>query len=310
VAKDRRTGETKTNSNLSADSGIIMKSDSGFYYVKISDGSIVQCRARGKFRSENISPLTGDFVDISYSDLKNGAVEKIHERVSFFRRPPVANIKKLIIISSVKEPEPNLFVIDKLSALAESKNVEPVIVFSKCDLADAGSFVKIYENAGIVSFEVSAEKNVNVDKFASLFGDGVCALTGNTGVGKSSLLNAVDPDFKIPTNEISYKLNRGRHTTRRVSLYEFHGGYIADTPGFSSLEKEGGEIIPKEELPYSFPEFRQYLGKCRFTSCSHTGENGCAVCEAVKKGEIAESRYSSYKRIYDSVKDIKDWNMR
>lgn len=285
---------------------IIMKSTAGFYYVRSEDGEITECRARGVFRKQKITPLVGDKVSIE-TDETRGTVTDIYERRNSLVRPPVANLDKLIIISSVAEPAPNLLIIDKLTAMAVDKNIEPVVVFSKSDLSDASEYVGIYQKAGIESFSVSSKTGEGIEKFRNIFESSVCALTGNTGVGKSSILNSVDPQLALATAHISNKLGRGRHTTRTVELYELFGGYIADTPGFSSLDFENIEIILKENLQFCFPEFDKYLGQCKFVSCAHIGEKGCRICEAVRNGEIPESRHESYKMMYDEVKDYKEW---
>lgn len=288
---------------------IIMKSTAGFYYVRTPSGETVECRARGVFRKEKISPLVGDRVTIDASGGK-GTVTDILERKNFLVRPPVANIDKLVIISSVVQPQPNLFIIDRLTALAEDKGIEPVVVFSKCDLADASDYVDIYLSSGIASFAVSSKTGEGADSFARIFESSVCALTGNSGVGKSSALNMIEPSLRIATADISDKLGRGRHTTRTVELYEICGGFIADTPGFSSLDFENGERIVKENLQFCFPEFEKYIGSCKFVSCAHTGEKGCAVGDAAERGEIQKSRLDSYRMMYGEVKDFKDWMAR
>lgn len=285
---------------------IIMKSTAGFYYVRSDDGNIIECKARGVFRKQKLTPLVGDIVTIE-TDGKTGTVTEIGERDNFLQRPPVANLDKLIIISAVKEPSPNLPIIDKMTAIAVDKNITPVVVFSKSDLADASEYVEIYRRAGIESFAVSAKTGEGVEKFRSVFENSVCVLTGNTGVGKSSILNCIEPDLQLATSHISNKLGRGRHTTRTVELYELCGGYIADTPGFSSLDFENIDIIKKENLQFCFPEFEEYINTCKFVSCAHIGEKGCRVCEAVADGRIPVTRHDSYKMMYDEVKDYKEW---
>lgn len=283
-----------------------MKSTAGFYYVRSEDGEITECRARGVFRKQKLTPLVGDKVTIE-TDGKNGTVTEIYERRNSLIRPPVANIDKLIIISSVTEPVPNLPILDKLTAIAADKNIEPVVVFSKADLGDAAPLVEIYKKSGIESFAVSSKTGEGIENFRHIFDSSVCVLTGNTGVGKSSALNAINPDLDLATAHISNKLGRGRHTTRTVELYEMFGGYIADTPGFSSLDFENSEIIIKENLPFCFPEFEDYIGQCKFVSCAHIGEKGCRICQAVADGDIQQSRYDSYRLMYDEVKDYKEW---
>lgn len=291
---------------MNTENGLIVKSTAGYYYVRCDDGKIIECRARGLFRKQKISPLVGDNVIIEH-DGEKGTVTEIADRKNFLVRPPVANLDKLVIVSSVTEPAPSLLIIDKLTAMAVNKDIEPVVVFSKADLSDAQQYVDIYEKAGIRSFAFSSRTGMGTDKIREIFDGNVCALTGNTGVGKSSLLNCIAPELDLATSHISDKLGRGRHTTRTVELFELFGGYIADTPGFSSLDFENCEMIVKENLPFCFPEFDEYIGKCKFVSCAHIGEKGCAVCAAASEDKIAASRIESYKMMYDEVKDYKEW---
>lgn len=292
--------------SMYTEKGLIVKSTAGYYYVRCDDGKIIECRARGVFRKQKISPLVGDNVTVEH-DGEKGTVTEISQRKNSLVRPPVANLDKLVIVASVTEPVPSLLIIDKLTAMAVNKGIEPVVVFSKADLADARKYVDIYTKAGIRSFEFSSETGTGADKIREIFDGGICALTGNTGVGKSSLLNCIAPELDLATSRISDKLGRGRHTTRTVELFELFGGYIADTPGFSSLDFENCEIIVKEDLPYCFPEFDEYIGSCKFVSCAHIGEKGCAVCAAANEGKIPLSRIESYKMMYDEVKDYKEW---
>lgn len=283
-----------------------MKSTAGFYYVRSNDGNIIECKARGVFRKQKLTPLVGDKVTVE-TDGQTGTVVSIAERKNFLQRPPVANIDKLIVISAVKEPAPNLPIIDKMTAIAVDKNITPVVVFSKSDLGETEELVEIYRKAGIQSFSVSAKTGEGTENFREVFRDSVCVLTGNTGVGKSSVLNCIEPELSLATSHISNKLGRGRHTTRTVELYEICGGFIADTPGFSSLDFENVDIIRKENLQFCFPEYEDYIGTCKFVSCAHLGEKGCTVCQAVADGIIPKSRYDSYKMMYDEVKDYKEW---
>ena len=291
---------------MQTEKGLIMKSTAGFYYVRCDDGKIIECRARGVFRKQKVSPLVGDKVVIEH-DGEKGTVAEICDRKNYLIRPPVANLDKLVIVSSVVEPVPSLLILDKLTAMAVNKDIEPVVVFSKADLENADQYVDIYRKAGIESFAFSSKTGEGAEEIRNVFNNSVCALTGNTGVGKSSLLNCIAPELELATSHISDKLGRGRHTTRTVELYELFGGYIADTPGFSSLDFENSEIIIKENLHFCFPEFEEYIGQCKFVSCAHIGEKGCAVCAAAKDGIIPDSRLESYKMMYDEVKDYKEW---
>ncbi len=289
--------------------GIIIKGIGGFYYVEAA-GEVYECKARGAFRKKRITPLAGDNVRITVREDKENTIDEIFERKNFLVRPPVANIDTLIIISSIKEPVPSLLVIDKLTAIAVDKGIRPCVVFSKSDLADTSEYEAIYKKSGIPVCSVCNKTGEGVEKVKAMLGEGITVFTGNTGVGKSSLLNAIDCRFSLATGEISDKLGRGRHTTREATLYRVGKGYVADTPGFSSLDiQESSEIIVKENLPFCFPEFSEYLGKCKFTSCSHTVEKGCLVLQAVNDGVIDEKRHESYVQMYNDVKKLKEWEL-
>lgn len=289
--------------------GIIIKGIGGFYYVE-AFGEIYECKARGAFRKKKITPLAGDRVIITVRENKENTIDEIKERKNFLLRPPVANIDTLIIISSVKEPVPSLLVIDKLTAIAVDKGIKPCVVFSKSDLGDTSEYEAIYKKAGIPVASVCCKTGEGIDEVKKMIGDGINVFTGNTGVGKSSLLNSIDERFSLATGEVSDKLGRGRHTTREVTLYKIGNGYVADTPGFSSLDiEQTSEVIVKENLPFCFPEFSEYLGKCKFTSCSHTVEKGCLILEALDNGEIDKSRHANYVSMYNDVKDLKDWQL-
>lgn len=289
-------------------SGRIMQSISGFYYVEAAD-RLYECKAKGSFRNKRISPLVGDLVTIE-TDGDKGTVVEIAERKNSLIRPPVANIDVLFITASVADPKPNLFVIDKLSAFAVYNKITPVILFSKCDLGIADELLDIYKKSPFQVICCSAYNNNGADEILEIISGKVCAFTGNSGVGKSSILNMLDSELSLETNEISSKLGRGRHTTRSVSLYRIHDGLIADTPGFSSFDFEKiTEKIFKEELPDCFPEFAEYSDECRFgLSCAHINDKGCAVVDAVNNNLISVQRHESYKRMYEEVKNFKKWD--
>lgn len=286
--------------------GIIIKSLAGFYYVE-AGGALFECKARGIFRREGETPLTGDNVEISVTGSGKGVIEKIEERKNFLIRPPLANIERLYITVSVDSPKPNFLVIDKITAIAEEKEIEPVIVVTKSDIGDPESVIKIYKSAGFQTFCVSAENGEGIEELKKSFINGINAFTGNSGVGKSSLLNKIIPGLNIPTADISEKLGRGKHTTRHTELYKINGAYLADTAGFSSLDIAKCENVKKENLQFCFREFSPAIGKCRFTGCAHIKDSGCAVKKLTKEGRIAPSRYQSYVSLYNDVKDIKDW---
>lgn len=288
--------------------GIIIKGIGGFYYIE-AEGDIYECKARGAFRKKKISPLAGDNVVITVRENGENTIDDILERKNFLVRPPVANVDTLVIVSSVKEPVPSTLVIDRLTAIAVSKNIKPCIVFSKSDLGDTKELEEIYKKACIDVCSVCCKTGEGIEKVKEMIKGGITVFTGNTGVGKSSLLNCIDSRFSLETGEVSSKLGRGRHTTRDVTLHKVNDFYVADTPGFSSLDIESGELIMKDDLPYCFPEFSEYLGKCRFSSCTHTVDKGCKILEALENGNIHESRHLSYVTMYNEVKNIKEWQL-
>lgn len=289
--------------------GIIIKGIGGFYYVEAADGIIYECKARGVFRKEKITPLAGDKVEISVDENNKNSIDKIYKRRNMFKRPPIANVDKLVIVSSVCDPRPNLLIIDRLSAVAVYKNVEPIIVFTKNDLQSADEYIEIYKNAGFKTFAVSNETGKGIGEVKAVIENGVCVFTGNSGVGKSSLINRMYPDFALETGEISKKLGRGRHTTRHVELLKINNGYIADTPGFSSLDFETNDLIKKDELAFCFPDFSDFIDSCKFSTCAHVNDKGCRLIEAVNSGDVMRSRHESYVTMYNEVKDIKDWQL-
>ncbi len=287
--------------------GIILKGIGGLYFVETAD-AVFECKARGVFRKHGQKPIVGDRVEIHIG--KNGednTIESIEPRLSELMRPPVANIDRLFILSSIKEPNPSTLIIDKMTAIARYKNIEPVVVITKSDLADTTELREIYEKSGVLFFAVSSKNGEGVDAVRAEFKGHISAFAGNTGVGKSSLLNAIAPELSLKTGAISDKLGRGRHTTRAVELYKVGGGYVADTPGFSSLTIDNSEVIPADELPFCFSEFKQFLGSCKFSSCRHINDKGCEILKAIENGEISQSRHNSYVAMYDEVKDIKEW---
>ena len=290
------------------ENGLIMKGIGGFYDVETADG-IFECKAKGKFRKERIVPLAGDRVKIIVRDGEENTIDEIFERKNCLKRPPVANIDTLMIVVSVADPAPNTLVIDKMTVLAEKNRIEPVIVITKTDLGFFDELMDIYEKTGYRVMAVSGKTGEGVDEVKAVLKNRLTAFTGNSGVGKSTLINAVCPELSLETNEISTKLGRGRHTTRQAEIFHVAGGLVIDTAGFSSLDFQGEDIILKDDLQYYFPEFDRFLGQCRFVSCSHTGDKGCKILEAVEKGEISRSRYDSYMALYNEVKDIKEWQL-
>ncbi len=289
--------------------GTIIKGIGGFYYVEAAD-EIYECKARGVFRKEKLSPLVGDKVTISINENAENTIYEIMPRKNALTRPPVVNIDNLIIVVSTVEPKPSTLVIDKLIAVAEHKNIEPIIVITKSDLASAQEIFDIYTLAGFKTIIVSNETKDGVDEVKAVLKDKISALTGNSGVGKTSLLNNLDETLALKTAQISKKLGRGRHTTRQAELYRVCDGFVVDTPGFSSFEIDKSDIILKDELAYCFRDFSDYIEKCKFyPSCTHTADKGCAVVKAVNEGKISKSRHNSYVQLYNEVKDIKEWNL-
>ena len=284
--------------------GIITKGIGGFYYVEVANATY-ECKARGVFRKERVTPLVGDVVDITINEHAENTIDKIYDRKNYLNRPPVANIDNLFIVVATVEPKPNFLVIDKLVAMAEYKNIEPTIIISKSDLASNNEIVDVYSKSGITVLNTAND----IEKIKSLMKDKITAFTGNSGVGKTTLLNKIDANLNLATGAISNKLGRGRHTTRDVTLHKVNDFYVADTPGFSSLDIESGELIMKDDLPYCFPEFSEYLGKCRFSSCTHTVDKGCKILDALENGDIHESRHLSYVTMYNEVKNIKEWQL-
>lgn len=290
--------------------GLVRKGIGGFYTVETPEG-LYTCTARGKFRKARISPYAGDRVRILAEEDGTGALEEILPRRNFLVRPPIANIDQLFIVSSLRDPYPEPLIVDKTIAVAELEDIQPILVLTKTDLEGPSPLKAVYDLAGVPCLEVSSVTGQGVDQVRQLLAGKVSAFTGNSGVGKSTLLNALFPEFALKTGEVSQKLGRGRHTTREVELYKLEGGgYVADTPGFSTFDIERYRLTDKEKLPYGFREFLPYLGQCQFTSCSHTCEKGCAILQAVEKGEIPRQRHKSYCAMYQEIKDVKQWQQK
>ena len=289
--------------------GRILRSLSGFYDV-LTENGIITCRARGILRKEGNSPLTGDLVEITVEKGK-GMVEKILPRKNHFIRPAVANVDALVVFAANVNPVTEPFLIDRVAAIAGDQEVPVYLCVNKCDLDPAADLVRIYEHAGFPVICTSAETGEGVEALRALLEGKLTAFTGNSGVGKSSILNRLAPGLQLETGEVSERLGRGRHTTRHVELYRLgENTYVADTPGFSSFDTDQMELILKENLQYAFPDFGAFLGKCRFDDCSHRKEPDCAVRAAVEAGDIEASRYESYLKLYDKASQIKLWEIK
>ena len=289
--------------------GRIIRSLSGFYEVQTAEG-MVTCRARGSLRRTGETPLTGDLVEISEEKGK-GMVEKILPRRNQFVRPAVANVDALVVFAANVNPVTEPFLIDRVAAIAGDQEVEVILCVNKCDLDPAVDLVRIYRHAGFQVISASAETGAGVEELRDLIRGKLVAFTGNSGVGKSSILNRLCPELKLPTGEVSEKLGRGRHTTRHVELYDLGDEtYVADTPGFSSFDTDQMDVILKENLQYAFPDFQERIGSCQFHDCTHRKEPGCAVRKALETGEIEPTRYDSYLRLYEKASQIKEWELK
>ena len=288
--------------------GRIRKALSGFYYVDTA-GGVFECRARGKFRQDGKSPLVGDWVEVRETEPGRGMVWEIEPRRSAFDRPAVANVDQLVVVASAAIPVTDPFLIDRVSAIAALKGCDVVVCVNKIDLAAGEELEEIYRAAGFPTVRASAVTGEGLERLIALMAGKLSAFTGNSGVGKSSLLNAIEPGFSLKVAEVSEKLGRGRHTTRHVELFRLScGAEVIDTPGFSSFDAADLDLELKEKLPETFLEFRAHLGQCRFINCSHTKEKGCAVLAAVKAGEIPCSRHKNYVRLYNELKNVRAWD--
>ena len=294
---------------MKTQTGRIVRSLSGFYEVQTASGSVT-CRGRGSLRRSGESPLTGDLVEISVEKGK-GMVEKVLPRKNSFVRPAVANIDALVVFAANVNPVTEPFLIDRVAAIAGDREVPVYLCINKCDLDPAVDLARIYRNAGFEVICASAETGEGVEQLRQLIKGKLTAFTGNSGVGKSSMLNALCPELDLATGEVSDKLGRGRHTTRHVELYDLGDDtFVADTPGFSSFDTDQMDVILKENLQYAFPDFAPFLGNCQFHDCSHRAEPGCAIRLAVENGEIEKTRYESYLRLYEKASQIKLWELK
>ncbi len=290
--------------------GRIVKALSGFYYVETGEG-ILSCKARGRFRLDGTSPLVGDTVECSRERDGSGRIDRICERKNWFVRPAIANIDALVFVAANANPVTDPFLIDRVSVIAEESSCELILCLNKMDLDPARDLLEIFSSVGYPVVRTSAETGEGIDELRRLIKGKTSTFTGNSGVGKSSLLNRLLPEANAETQEVSDKLGRGKHTTRHVELFALDDdSFIADTPGFASFELEMMKPIPKERLASDFIEFGPCLGECRFQDCAHIREPGCAVRQAVEDGRIPDSRYRSYLRLYDMSSRLNSWEIK
>lgn len=279
--------------------GTIIKALSGFYYVS-SEEQVYECKARGKFRLDGTLPLVGDKVSFAIDTNGKGFIDKVFDRKNSFIRPAVANIDALVFVAANTNPVTDPFLIDRVSVIAEEADCDLIVCINKTDIDPADELYAIYTGAGFETLRTSTVTGEGIPELKAALNGKICAFTGNSGVGKSSILNSIVPEFNIEVAAVSNKLGRGKHTTRHVELYDIGDDtFIADTPGFASFDIEMMQTIDKQELQHDFRDFKMYIGNCRFNDCAHLKEPGCAVTEALQIGDIMPSRYQSYKRLYE-----------
>ena len=290
--------------------GVISKALSGFYYVSY-EGGLLECKARGRFRLDGTSPLVGDRVQCSLDQHGKGRIDKVEPRRNWFIRPAVANIDAMVFVAANTNPVTDPFLVDRVSVIAADADCQLILCINKADIDPGDQRYNTFTAAGFPVVRTSAETGQGMEELRAAIDGKICAFTGNSGVGKSSILNKLLPGAAIPTGAVSEKLGRGKHTTRHVELYSLGGStYVADTPGFASFDVEMMNPIPKEQLQYDFIDFEPYLGRCRFNDCAHLKEPGCAVTQALDQGKLMPSRYRSYVRLYELSAQHKSWEIK
>jgi ribosome biogenesis GTPase len=291
--------------------GLVIRGIGGLYCVETAPGVRIECRARGRLRRDGIQIMAGDHVCVVRQETGLAVIDAVLPRRNALQRPAVANIDTLVVIASAAPPVTQPFLIDKVSAIAGHKGIDILVCINKCDLQRGEAMADIYKKAGFEVLHLSAYTGEGIDVLRTRLKDGVFVLTGNSGVGKSSIINQLDPAWRAQTGAISEKIGRGRQTTRHIELYRLPGGaYIADTPGFSSFDIERMDLVLKDDLQHAFREFAQFIPQCRYRGCTHRTEQGCAVLQALAEGAISRSRYDSYQMLFDSMKDIHTWELK
>lgn len=291
--------------------GLVIRGIGGLYCVETAPGVRIECRARGRLRRDGLQIMAGDHVRVIRQETGLAVIDEILPRKNALQRPAVANIDTLVVIASAAPPVTQPFLIDKVSAIAGHKGIDMLVCINKCDLQRSDALAEIYRKAGFEVLYTSAHSGEGIDELRARLQCGVFVLTGNSGVGKSSMINKIDPAWSAQTGAISEKIGRGRQTTRHIELYRLPGGaYIADTPGFSSFDVERMDLVLKDDLQHAFREFAPYIPRCRYRGCTHRTEQGCAVRQALAEGEISQSRYDSYCMLFDSMKDVHAWELK
>ena len=289
--------------------GVIYKALSGFYYVE-AGGETVECKARGRFRMEGLTPLVGDRVEFTPGGSGKGVLDKILPRKNAFQRPAIANLEQIVIFAAAVNPVTDPFLLDTMIAIAVQGGCKPIVCINKCDADGGDKLFSIYKEAGYTTLRTSAVSGEGLTALQAQIAGKISAFAGNSGVGKSSILNALAPQLALKVGDVSQKLGRGRHTTRHVEMFRIGDAFVADTPGVSAFDMEGVSYALKDSLTDAFLEFQPYLGKCRYRDCAHIKEPGCAVLEALAAAKIAPSRHESYVRLHDQAAKLQDWQMK